>query len=51
MSFEKILIVEDDLVIRNLLQSIFLRHKLPVSLADNLAAISKRPQPRERHRR
>jgi len=37
MSFEKILIVEDDLVVRNLLQSIFLRHKLPVSLADNLA--------------
>ncbi|WP_414663093.1 sigma-54-dependent transcriptional regulator [Horticoccus sp. 23ND18S-11] len=37
MSFEKILIVEDDLVIRNLLQSIFMRHKLPVSLADNLA--------------
>ena len=38
MSFEKILIVEDDLVIRNLLQSIFMRHKLPVTLADNLAA-------------
>jgi DNA-binding NtrC family response regulator len=37
MSFEKILIVEDDLVVRNLLQSIFLRHKLPVSLADSLA--------------
>jgi DNA-binding NtrC family response regulator len=37
MSFEKILIVEDDLVIRNLLQSIFLRQKLPVTLADNLA--------------
>lgn len=37
MSFEKILIVEDDLVIRNLLQSIFLRHKLPVTLADTLA--------------
>src|SRR3954471_4957996 len=37
MSFEKILIVEDDLVVRNLLQSIFTRHKLPVSLADNLA--------------
>ena len=37
MSFEKILIVEDDLVIRNLLQSIFMRHKLPVTLADNLA--------------
>ncbi len=37
MSFEKILIVEDDLVIRNLLQTIFLRHKLPVTLAHNLA--------------
>ena len=37
MSFEKILIVEDDLVIRNLLQGIFQRHKLPVTLADNLA--------------
>ncbi len=37
MSFEKILIVEDDLVIRNLLQRIFLRHKLPVTLANNLA--------------
>jgi DNA-binding NtrC family response regulator len=37
MSFEKILIVEDDLVIRNLLQSIFMRHKLPVTLADTLA--------------
>jgi DNA-binding NtrC family response regulator len=37
MSFEKILIVEDDLVIRNLLQSIFMRHKLPVSLAESLA--------------
>jgi DNA-binding NtrC family response regulator len=37
MSFEKILIVEDDLVIRNLLQSIFARHKLPVTMADNLA--------------
>ncbi|MGH7943508.1 MAG: sigma-54-dependent transcriptional regulator [Opitutaceae bacterium] len=37
MSFEKILIVEDDLVIRNLLQSIFMRHKLPVTLADSLA--------------
>jgi len=40
MSFEKILIVEDDLVVRNLLQSIFLRHKLPVSCADNLAQAS-----------
>lgn len=37
MSFEKILIVEDDLVVRNLLQTIFLRHKLPVTVADNLA--------------
>jgi DNA-binding NtrC family response regulator len=37
MSFEKILIVEDDLVVRNLLQAIFTRHKLPVSCADNLA--------------
>ena len=37
MSFEKILIVEDDLVVRNLLTSIFLRHKLPVSVADSLA--------------
>jgi DNA-binding NtrC family response regulator len=37
MSFEKILIVEDDLVIRNLLQSIFMRNKLPVTLADSLA--------------
>ncbi len=37
MSFEKILIVEDDLVVRNLLQSIFMRHKLPVTLANSLA--------------
>ncbi len=37
MSFEKVLIVEDDPVVRNLLQSIFLRHKLPVTLADSLA--------------
>ena len=37
MSFEKILIVEDDLVVRNLLQSIFMRHKLPVSVAESLA--------------
>ncbi|PTX90883.1 sigma-54 dependent transcriptional regulator [Opitutus sp. ER46] len=37
MSFEKILIVEDDLVVRNLLQSIFLRHKLAVTCADTLA--------------
>jgi DNA-binding NtrC family response regulator len=40
MSFEKILIVEDDLVVRNLLQSIFLRHKLTVTCADNLAQAS-----------
>jgi DNA-binding NtrC family response regulator len=37
MSFEKVLIVEDDPVVRNLLQSIFLRHKLPVTMADSLA--------------
>ena len=37
MSFEKILIVEDELVVRNLLQSIFQRHKLPISCANNLA--------------
>lgn len=37
MSFEKILIVEDELVVRNLLQSIFLRHKLPVTCAHNIA--------------
>jgi DNA-binding NtrC family response regulator len=37
MSFEKILIVEDDLVVRNLLQSIFLRHRLAVTCADSLA--------------
>jgi DNA-binding response OmpR family regulator len=37
MSFEKILIVEDDVVVRNLLQSIFLRHKLPVVTASTLA--------------
>jgi DNA-binding NtrC family response regulator len=40
MSFEKILIVEDDMVIRNLLTSIFLRHKLPVSCAASLAEAS-----------
>ena len=40
MSFEKILIVEDDFVVRNLLQSIFTRHKLPVTCADNLAQAS-----------
>lgn len=37
MSFEKILIVEDELVVRNLLQSIFQRHKLPVTCANNIA--------------
>jgi DNA-binding NtrC family response regulator len=37
MAFEKILIVEDDAVIRNLLQNIFQRHKLPVSCCTNLA--------------
>jgi DNA-binding NtrC family response regulator len=37
MSFEKILIVEDELVDRNLLQSIFQRHKLPVTCATSLA--------------
>jgi Response regulator containing CheY-like receiver, AAA-type ATPase, and DNA-binding domains len=40
MSFEKILIVEDELVVRNLLQSIFQRHKLPVTTANNLAEAS-----------
>jgi DNA-binding NtrC family response regulator len=40
MSFEKILIVEDDLVVRNLLQSIFLRHRLAVTCADTLAQAS-----------
>ena len=40
MSFEKILIVEDDLVIRNLFTAIFSRHKLPVSCAANLAEAS-----------
>jgi DNA-binding NtrC family response regulator len=37
MSFEKILIVEDEVVVRNLLQSIFNRHKLSVSCAGTLA--------------
>ncbi len=37
MSFEKILIVEDDVVVRNLLQSIFTRHKLPVVCAPTIA--------------
>ena len=37
MSFEKILIVEDDAVVRNVLQSIFTRHKLPVVCAGSLA--------------
>jgi len=37
MSFEKILLVEDEIVVRNLLQSIFQRHKLPVTCAGTLA--------------
>ena len=37
MSLEKILIVEDEQVVRNLLQSIFARHKYAVSCAVNLA--------------
>jgi DNA-binding NtrC family response regulator len=37
MAFEKILIVEDDAVVRNLLQSIFARNKHPVSTAGSLA--------------
>ncbi|MDB6093970.1 MAG: two component, sigma54 specific, transcriptional regulator, Fis family [Verrucomicrobia bacterium] len=37
MSLEKILIVEDEPVVRSLLQSIFARHKLTVSVATNLA--------------
>ncbi len=37
MSLEKILIVEDEPVVRNLLQSIFLRHKCSVSCAAGLA--------------
>ena len=40
MSFEKILIVEDDMVIRNLFTTIFARHKLPVSCAGSLAEAS-----------
>jgi DNA-binding NtrC family response regulator len=37
MSFEKILIVEDDLVVRNLLQAIFARHNLVCVLTDSVA--------------
>ena len=37
MSLEKILIVEDEPVIRSLLQSIFIRHKLNVTCASTLA--------------
>ena len=40
MSFEKILIVEDDMVTRTLLSAIFVRHKLPVSTAGTLAEAS-----------
>ena len=36
MSLEKILIVEDEPIVRNLLQSIFARHKYTVSCATNL---------------
>ncbi len=37
MAFEKILIVEDDPVVRNLLQSIFARHKVTVACAGLIA--------------
>jgi len=37
MSLEKILVVEDEPVVRNLLQSIFARHKFNVTCAVNLA--------------
>src|SRR5476651_1903432 len=40
MAFEKILIVEDDAVVRGVLQSIFTRHKLPVVCAGSLADAS-----------
>lgn len=40
MAFEKILIVEDDLVVRTVLQNVFTRHKLAVSTADCLAQAS-----------
>lgn len=40
MSFEKILIVEDDVVICGFLQSIFQRHKLVATVAHSLAAAS-----------
>ena len=38
MSFEKILIVEDEPVVRNLLTEIFLRRKFAAAVADTLAA-------------
>ncbi len=38
MSFEKILIVEDEPVVRNLLSEIFLRRKFVAAVADSLAA-------------
>lgn len=37
MSLDKILIVEDETVVRSLLQTIFLRHKLQVTSAETLA--------------
>ena len=37
MPLEKILVVEDDLVIRSLLQNIFLRHRLSIAVANDLA--------------
>ncbi len=37
MPLEKVLIVEDDLIIRNLLKQIFARHRVQVSTAENLA--------------
>ncbi|HWA87944.1 MAG TPA: sigma-54 dependent transcriptional regulator [Opitutus sp.] len=37
MAFEKVLIVEDEPIVRNLLTTIFQRHKLPVICAANLA--------------
>jgi DNA-binding NtrC family response regulator len=40
MSLEKILIVEDEPVVRNLLQSIFVRHKCMVTCAGTLAEAS-----------
>ncbi|MEO6875349.1 MAG: sigma-54 dependent transcriptional regulator [Opitutaceae bacterium] len=40
MSLEKILVVEDESIVRNLLQSIFARHKYTVICAENLAEAS-----------